>query len=118
MKDMEFGSSQVRVEESKSDSEIKRQILVKLAKRKEFLEGDIMAGNFCAELNPDVIVISDDQSFLFEPQNSRMAEWLQQHFGIENVNPRDRFRVHPSQCRRIIKELKMAGFGVNGLFQS
>jgi len=107
------------IRETLSESEKKRRIFEKFLRHMwELQNNDSSEGLFCAELNPDVIVISDDQSFLFEPQNLQMVEWLQQHFGIENLNVRDRIRVHPSQCRRIIKKLKMAGFEVNGSFQS
>jgi hypothetical protein len=104
------------IRETLSESEIKRRIFEKFLRRMRESQSNQSSGIFCSELNPDVIVISDDRSFLFEPQNSRMADWLQQHFGIENLNVRDRVRVHPSQRQRIIKELKMAGFEVSGSF--
>jgi hypothetical protein len=114
MKDMEFGAPPVCVGESKHESEIKHQILEKLAKRKEFLECGLMGGNFCAELNPDVIVISDDQSWLFEAQNSRASSWLHRHCGMvaEGHNDRERIRVHPCESPKIVAELKAAGFAV------
>jgi len=114
MKDMEFGPSPVHIEESKSDSEIRRQILGKLAKRKEFMECRPMGANFCAELNPDVIVISDDQSLLFESQNSRASAWLRGRCGMmaDSHNGRERIRVHPCKSSKIVAELKAAGFAV------
>ena len=69
-------------------------------------------GEACAELNPDVIVISDDQSMLFEPQNLHVTEWLRRQFGMENLGIRDRIRVHPAQSQRMAVELKAAGFEV------
>jgi hypothetical protein len=107
------------IRETLCESEIRRRIFEKFLRRmRESQNNESLEGLFCSELNPDVIVISDDQSFLFEPQNPRMADWLQQNFGIQNLSVRDRVRVHPSQCRRIIKELKMAGFEVNGSVQT
>jgi len=69
------------------------------------------AASFCRELNPDVIVISDDQSLLFEPQSTEVTEWLGRRFRL-NLKIRDRIRVHPCQRHGIIAELKAAGFGV------
>lgn len=73
-----------------------------------------MGWEFCPELNPDVIVILDDQTMLFEPQNERALGWLHERCGpsVKGHNRRDSFRVHPSLSRRIIKELKAAGFEV------
>jgi hypothetical protein len=114
MNHIEFGLSPVSVKESKSDSEIRRQILGKLAERKEFSEGGAVTGNFCAELNPDVIVISDDQSLLFESQNSRASAWLRGRCGVaaDSHNGRERIRVHPCKSSKIVAELKAAGFAV------
>lgn len=114
MKDMEFGAPPGRVGESERESEIKRQILEKLAKRKEFLECGPTDGNFCAELNPDVIVISDDQSWLFEAQNSRASSWLLRRCGMaaDGHDSRERIRVHPCESPKIVAELKAAGFAV------
>ena len=92
--------------------ELKRKIFEKVAKRMSQLHS--LAADFCTELNPDVIVISDDASLLFEPQNSQESEWLRRRFGLngENLTIRDRIRVHPCQRRGIIAELKAAGFEV------
>jgi len=110
---MEFGLP-VRVGESKPDLETKRQILEKLGKRKEFLERGPVGGDVCAELNPDVIVISDDQSWLFEAQNSRASAWLHRRCGTGTDGPdsRERMRVHPCESPKIVAELKAAGFAV------
>jgi hypothetical protein len=88
----------------------KRQIFEKVSKRMDELATHLSP--VCAELNPDVIVISDDQSFLFEPQNLRVTEWLHLHFGLDNLRVRERIRVHPVQAEIITSELKAAGFEV------
>lgn len=99
-----------------SESEIKRRIFERFLKRmKELQNNEPADALFCPELNPDVIVISEDRSFLFEPQNLRTTEWLHQHLGMEKLRVRDRIRVHPSQCEKMIGELKAAGFEVNEL---
>lgn len=70
--------------------------------------------SFCPELNPDVIVIPADQSFLFEPQNLRVVEWLHRQFGMENLGVRERIHVHPSRCQMVSKALRSAGFEMSG----
>ena len=95
------------------DLEIKQKIFEKVTKRMNELCIQGSRGfAVCLELNPDVIVISADQSFLFEPQNLQVTEWLHRHFGIDNLRVRDRIRVHPSQRQRLTAELKAAGFEV------
>jgi hypothetical protein len=114
MKDIKFGPVPARVGKNKRESEIKGQILERLAKRKEFLQSGVTDGDFCAELNPDVIVISDDQSWLFEAQNSRALAWLHRRFGMpaDGHDSRERIRVHPCESPKIVAELKAAGFSV------
>ena len=67
----------------------------------------------CIELNPDVIVISDDQSFIFEPQNELALRLLSKCCGVK-AQIRERIRVHPCKSRRIIAELKAAGAAISG----
>ncbi len=69
---------------------------------------------FCAELNPDIIVISGEQTMFFEPQNLRVVEWLHRQFGMENLGVRERIHVHPSRCQIISEALRSAGFEVSG----
>ena len=96
-----------------SEAVTKQQIFEKLRRRFGDLQISICGnGGSCAELNPDVIVISDDQSLLFEPQNVRVIQWLKRRFRLENLGIRDRIRVHPTQSRRMTIELKAAGFEV------
>ena len=97
------------------DSEIKRQIFEKLRKRMaELANKQNEAAGFCPELNPDVIVISDDQSFLFEPQNQRALELLTLRCGLllDGLKLPDRIRVHPLRSPTIIDELRIAGLNV------
>jgi hypothetical protein len=105
-----FNHQEAEIVGIEPDSETKRKIFEKVAKRMNRLRS--LAAAFCAELNPDVIVISDDRSLLFEPQNSQVTEWLRRRFALKNLGIRDRLRVHPCQRRGIIAELKAAGFEV------
>lgn len=70
---------------------------------------------FCPELNADVIVISHDQSWLFEAQNARAAAWLHRRCGTGagGHDSRERIRVHPCVSPNIVAELKAAGFEVH-----
>lgn len=100
-------------DETGPDLEIKRKIFEKVSKRINELGYDGSPNlSCCAELNPDVIVISGEQTFLFEPQNAQAGEWLRQRFAMEAVRVRDRIRVHPSRLQKITGELKAAGFVV------
>ena len=96
-----------------SDSARKQRILEKIRRRFETLQ-KAKDASFCKELNPDVIVISDDTSLLFEPQNLQSTDWLRRRFGLnsENLTIRGRIQVHPCQRRGILEELKAAGFEV------
>lgn len=67
--------------------------------------------DFCPELNPDVIVISGDGTLLFQPRKQRALEWLHERYGM-SVDERDSICVHPTRARKIIAELKAAGFTV------
>jgi len=92
------------------EEQIKRRIFAKFAKRMEELRQDPQP--ICHELSPDVIVISGDQTVLFEPQNTRVAEWLRLRFGLDNLSVRDRVRVHPDRNDAMMQQLKAAGFEV------
>jgi hypothetical protein len=114
MKDEKYKWESAEVTESKSYSEIRREILEKLAKRTEFRQCIPSNESFCEELNPDVIVISDDQSFLFEPQNQRALEVLTVRCGLALgvFKMTERIRVHPLTSRKIIDDLTRAGLHV------
>jgi hypothetical protein len=96
-----------------SESEIKRQILKKLKKR--MMELGFTDNVEPPELKPDVIVISGDQSLLFEPQNMKASEVLHQCCGlvsIDGAERHERIRVHPGRSREIIDDLRTAGLTV------
>jgi hypothetical protein len=64
--------------------------------------------------NPDIIVSRADQTTVFKMQNRTASEWLRRHYRMstENAKGDTEFRVHPSRCKRVIEELKAAGFDV------
>jgi hypothetical protein len=64
--------------------------------------------------NPDVIVTLADQTTIFKMQNRRASEWLRKHYHSTagNVKGDTEFYVHPTRCKRIVEELKAAGFVV------
>ena len=64
--------------------------------------------------NPDVIVTHANQTALFKMQNRRVSEWLRRHYRLptENTSGDTEIWVHPTRCKRIIEELKAAGFEV------
>lgn len=99
----------------RTELEIKQQIYEKTRRRMAEFARQKQAKALCHELNPDVIVISDDQSWLFEAQNSRASSWLNKRCGIaaDDHDSRERIRVHPCESPKIIAELKAAGFEVN-----
>lgn len=63
---------------------------------------------------PDVIVTHVNQTVLFKVQNRRASEWLRQHYNSTtgSVKGDTEIHVHPTRCKRIIEELKTAGFEV------
>jgi hypothetical protein len=64
--------------------------------------------------NPDVIVTHVNQTALFKSQNRRVSEWLRRHYRLstQNVSGDTEIYVHPSRCKRVVEELKAAGFEV------
>jgi hypothetical protein len=64
--------------------------------------------------NPDVIITRADQTTLFKAQNRRASEWLRRHYHLATgaVKGDTQIQVHPSRCKRIMEELKAAGFAV------
>jgi hypothetical protein len=67
--------------------------------------------------NPDVIVTRADQTTLFKAQNRQVSEWLRKHYHSTagSVKGDTEFCVHPTRCKRIIAELKAAGFIIQTL---
>ena len=65
-------------------------------------------------MKPDVIVIANQQTMLFQPGNRAASEWLHRRCGLvaENMSGDTEIRVHPRRCQSIVAELKAAGFTV------
>jgi hypothetical protein len=68
-------------------------------------------------MKPDVIVTCADQTATFKTQNKRVCDWLCQryHMTSESANGHTEIRVHPGLIKRIVEELKAAGFNVSTL---
>jgi hypothetical protein len=102
--------------ESKTESEIGREIFEKFLKRIKKLSVDGKCGDAdsCPELNPDIIVISDDETMVFEAQNARASALLRRKCGwdTETLTIRERIRVHPSQSPKLVEALSAAGLKV------
>lgn len=109
-----FGKQESQVCGSQRELEIKQQLFERFCQRMIDLRNSVDS-EFCAELNPDVIVISDDQTMLFESQHRRASEWLHFRYGMAFTDERKRntLRVHPSLSQKIAAELRAAGFTVN-----
>jgi hypothetical protein len=101
-------------ESEKIGTEIKRQIFEKFLGRLQNLDVGGAEPNPCPELNPDVIVISGDQTVVFEAQNERASAFLRRKCGwdTETISVRERIRVHPSRSQRLIRALSDAGLKV------
>lgn len=101
--------------ESQSEPAAKQQIFEKLRKRMaEAALATAFETDRCPELNPDVIVISADQTLLFEPRNPKAIAWLEHRCGPSlEIDERYRaVRVHPCQKTKMVRELETAGFAV------
>ncbi|MGB7768394.1 MAG: hypothetical protein WBN22_06015 [Verrucomicrobiia bacterium] len=63
-------------------------------------------------MKPDVIVITSQETMLFQPQNRLASEWLHRRCGLaaDNITGDTELRVHPRKCQSIIAELNAAGF--------
>ena len=61
---------------------------------------------------PDVIVTRADQTTVFKMQNRRVSEWLRKHFNSATGSAKGdtEIYVHPTRFKRIVEELKAAGF--------
>jgi hypothetical protein len=111
------GQQDLGAELTQAESLIKQQLYEKVRKRMAELSSQTNnPASFCPELNPDVIVISDDQSLLFEPQNQRALEVLAVRCGVAMglFKLTERIRVHPLRSRKIIDDLTTAGLIVAG----
>lgn len=67
-----------------------------------------------AKKNPDVIVTHASQTTLFKMKNRTVSEWMRKHYHSTagSVKGDTEIYVHPTRCKRIIAELKAAGFEV------
>jgi len=109
------GQQDLGAEFTQSESLIKQQIYEKVRKRMtQFSKGGDSVAPLYSELNPDVIVISDDQTVVFESQNERASVLLHQKCGwdTETVSVRERVRVHPSRSQKLIETLSAAGLKI------
>ena len=66
---------------------------------------------------PDVIVTHADQTTVFKMQNRRVSEWLRKHLNSAAGSAKGdtEIYVHPTRCKRIVEELKAAGFFIQTL---
>lgn len=67
--------------------------------------------------NPDVIIARADQTMVFKMQNRQVSEWLRKHFNSATGSAKGdtEIYVHPARCKRIVEELKAAGFIIQTL---
>jgi hypothetical protein len=77
--------------------------------------GNTSSTTVAGKENPDVIVTRTDQTTVFKMQNRRASEWLREHYHSTggsggSVKEDTEIYVHPTRCKRIIEELKAAGF--------
>jgi hypothetical protein len=66
------------------------------------------------EKHPDVIVIRAEQTALFKMKNRTVSKWMREHYpsSAGSIKGDTEIRVHPARRKRIIEELKTAGFVV------
>lgn len=62
--------------------------------------------------NPDVIVSRADQTALFQMKNRTVSEWMRKHYSSATgkITGHTEIFVHPTRRKRIVEELKAAGF--------
>jgi hypothetical protein len=107
----EIDSQVSELGESQRDSQIKQKIYEKVRRRMAELGFD---SPFHSNAAADIIVIPDDKTLLFEPQNSRASKLLSQRCGssLETFSVKEVVRVHPVGSHKIIAELTVAGLKV------
>jgi hypothetical protein len=97
------------------DFHIKRQIWDKFARRlQEWRETESRTAFpplNPSDMNPDVIVIPQNGTLLFEARTPQAAEWLRNRYGLA-TDEDTQILVHPHQQRQLTAELKAAGFAV------
>jgi hypothetical protein len=107
-----FNNRETETAATETDSsETRRQIFEKVRQRMVELG---LENPFQPESSVDIVVISEDKSLLFEPQNSRASELLSQHCGSsqETFTVKDCVRVHPVGSHKIIADLTFAGLKI------
>ena len=64
--------------------------------------------------NPDMVVTHTNQTTVFKTQNRKASQWLREHYSLTvgSGTGDTEIRVHPTRYKRIIEELKAAGFEV------
>jgi hypothetical protein len=74
--------------------------------------GNTSSTTMTEKKTPDVIVTRADQTTVFKMQNRRVSEWLRKHFNSATGSAKGdtEIYVHPTRCKRIVEELKAAGF--------
>jgi hypothetical protein len=62
--------------------------------------------------NPDVVITHANQTALFKMQNRTVSKWMRDHYNFTAGNAKGdtEIHVHPTRCKRIIEELRAAGF--------
>ncbi|HEV2329990.1 MAG TPA: hypothetical protein VGY56_14510 [Verrucomicrobiae bacterium] len=79
---------------------------------KELKTTSLGAGD--AKTHPDVIVARAEQTALFKMRNRTVSEWMREHYHSTtgDVKGNTEVCVHPTRCKRIIEELRAAGFTI------
>lgn len=99
---------------------VKQQIWNKFARRMQEWQENESRAAFPplnpSDMNPDVIVIPQNGTLLFEARTPQATEWLRNRYGLA-VGAADgdtHILVHPNQQRQLTAELQAAGFAVTG----
>lgn len=69
-----------------------------------------------AHMNPDVIVISRNNTLVYEPRTPAAVTWLRNRYGLApeiTEGGEVGILVHPQQQSQLTAELKAAGFAVS-----
>jgi len=79
------------------------------------VSGAITSSLNSPDMNPDVIVIPQNNTVLFEPRTPQAALWLRNRYRLtpETVENNTAIMVHPNQQKQLTAELKAAGFAVS-----
>ena len=74
--------------------------------------GNASSTTVAGRKSPDVVVTRADHTTVFKMQNRRVSEWLRKHFSSTAGGAKGdtEIYVHPTRYKRIVEELKAAGF--------